>query len=98
MVFKIKNMKTGGDGARCDQASHINILKTLNALIPNLFDNQREIEEQQKVIKLLWPKTMCFVEEFIMRYLNDTDKDNKNWFLDPVAAIIKKDLDKRLKK
>ena len=69
----------------------------MNILIEDLFENKRERNEQLQKIKLLWPKTMCFVQEFIMRYLNDINKDDKIWFLDPTEAIIKKDLDKRLK-
>lgn len=80
-VFKTKNMKLKRHkGARCDQAGKKNILKTLNLLngdeiftIDNTKDTKTEI--------------LCILQEFLTRYNESIQKDDKKWFLNLELGI-----------
>jgi len=93
LVFKTKDMSSSRDtGARCDEAGKDKTMKKLNEIIgENKYTNETtklKKDEKGNVIKEAVGQTeLCVIQEFILRYFNTIEKDNKKWFLTPEMAI-----------
>jgi len=84
MVFKTKHTALASSkGARCDQASKPDIIKTLNSIV----GETKFSKDNTKLNTLI---ELCCYQEFMLRYYNSTKKNDKVWFLDPgIAALVK---------
>jgi hypothetical protein len=92
LVFKTKDMASKRDtGARCDESGKIKTLQRLNEIVGEekfTKENTKAIKEKGKVIsEAVGHVELCVLEEFILRYFNTIQKDDKNWFLSPEMAI-----------
>jgi hypothetical protein len=78
LLFKTKDITNERNlaGARCDQTSKSSLLKYLNELVET-----RAFTEI--TTKLSGQQELCAMQEIIMRYFNDTSKNNKLWFFPP---------------
>ena len=96
LAFKTKNMNSKRDTcARCDQATKNKNLSKLNEII----GQEKYTNETTKAVKdesgnvlqeAVGNVELCVLEEFILRYFNITEHDNKKWFLTPEMAIYHK--------
>jgi len=96
LAFKTKNMKSSRDtGARCDQAQKNKNIHKLNEII----GEEKYTLENTKIIKdkdgntikdAIVNSELCVLIEFILRYYNAINKDNKKWFFTPEMAILHK--------
>jgi hypothetical protein len=96
LVFKTKDMSSTRDtGARCDEAGKDKTMKKINEIL----GETKYTNETTKAIKDASGKVisesinqaeLCVIQEFILRYFNITNKNNKIWFLTPEMAIYKK--------
>jgi hypothetical protein len=96
LAFKTKNMTSKRDtGARCDQATKNKNLSKLNEIV----GEEKYTNETTKAVKdadgniiqeSIGNVELCVLEEFILRYFNIVEKDNKKWFLTPEMAIYHK--------
>lgn len=96
LVFKTKNMTSTRDtGARCDEAGKNKTLNLLNEIIgEDKYTNENTklkkdsdgnvIQEPMNQIEL------CVLQEIILRYYDDIQKDGKSWFFTPEMAIYYK--------
>lgn len=93
LLFKTKDMDSKRDtGAICSQANKSVNLKKLNAIIGEnkytLENTKAQKDENNNVIQeMMGNIEICILEEFILRYFNEIEKDNKKWFLTPEMAI-----------
>ena len=93
LVFKTKNMLSSRDtGARCDQATKRNNINKIN----DILGEEKYTSENTKTIKdkdgniireAIGNIELCILEEFILRYFNVIEKDNKTYFVTPELAI-----------
>jgi hypothetical protein len=95
LVFKTKDITSKRDtGARCDESGKIKTLQRLNSIVGSekfTKENTKAIKEKGKVVsEAVGHVELCVLEEFILRYFNTIQKDNKNWFLNPEMAIWNK--------
>ena len=90
MIYKVKDMtRTRHTGARCDQAGKAEIIKQLNMIVGSeLYDKQNT----KKMVQI----ELCCMQEFILRYYNDIQKDEKHWFFTPEESIVNKIMDIKL--
>jgi hypothetical protein len=96
LVFKTKDMTSTRDtGARCDEAGKDKTMKKINEIL----GETKYTNETTKAIKDASGKVisesinqaeLCVIQEFILRYFNITNENNKIWFLTPEMAIYKK--------
>lgn len=90
-IFKTKDMyDTRSSGARCDQAGKQNVLKILNSILDNETFNKQNTRTMKTDI-------FCIVQEFLLRYYHDTNKNDLLWFfnfeqnlLNEIESINKK--------
>jgi hypothetical protein len=96
LAFKTKNMLSKRDtGARCDQATKNKNLTKLNEIIGEekyTNENTKSVKDKDgNIIKeAIGNDELCVFEEFILRYFNEIEKNNKSWFLTPEMAIYHK--------
>ena len=84
LVFKTKNMLSKRDtGARCDEAGKSKNKSKLNDIVG-------EEKYTTENMKQIGNTELCVLEEFILRYFHETNRNNKKWFLDPEMAIYHK--------
>ena len=96
LAFKTKDMTSKRDiGARCDQATKNKNLSKLNDIV----GEEKYTNESTKAIKdsdgniiseAVGNTELCVLEEFILRYFDETEHDNKKWFFTPEMAIYHK--------
>jgi len=96
LAFKTKNMNSKRDtGARCDEAGKANNMSKLNEII----GEEKYTNESTKAIKdadgniiteAIGNVELCVIEEFILRYFNEKNKNDVKWFLTPEMAIYHK--------
>jgi superfamily II DNA or RNA helicase/ferredoxin len=91
--FKTKNMNAKRDtGARCDQATKNKNLTKLNEIIGEdkyTIENTKAMKDEDGNIiqEAVGNVELCVLEEFILRYFNVSEHNNKKWFLTPELAI-----------
>ena len=91
-IFKVKNMDDKrSKGARCDQSGKSDAVKLLNTIIGK--DQDENVKYTPENIKGINKTEFCVLQEMYLRYFNETNKNNKRWFLSPEEAIIN-DLEK----
>jgi hypothetical protein len=93
LVFKTKDMLSKRDtGARCDESGKDKTIKKLNEIIgENKYTNETtkmKKDEQGNIIsEAIGHVELCVLEEFILRFFDTINKNNKKWFLTPELAI-----------
>ena len=96
LVFKTKDMDSKRDtGARCDEATKAkNILKLNEILGEEKYTNETTKAIKDKdgniISEAVGNVELCVIEEFILRYFNETQENGKKWFLTPEMAIYHK--------
>jgi hypothetical protein len=91
-IFKVKNMNDKrSKGARCDQSGKSDAVKLLNTIVGK--DEDDNVRYTPEKIKGINKTEICVLQEMYLRYFNETNKNNKRWFLSPEEAIIN-DLEK----
>ena len=78
-------------GARCDQSGKSDTVKLLNTIVGK--DQDDNMKYTPENIKGINKTEFCVLQEMYLRYFNETNKNNKRWFLSPEEAIIN-DLEK----
>ena len=80
MTFKVKDFSNKRTkGARCDQSTKKDAIKTLNEIIgKEIYDSKSEISQKQ----------ICCIQEFLLRIYDRTKKNNKRWFLTPAESVL----------
>ena len=93
LVFKTKNMLSSRDtGARCDQATKSNNINKINDILGEekyTIENTKTMKDKNGNIirEAIGNIELCILEEFILRYFNVIEKDNKKYFVTPELAI-----------
>ena len=93
LVFKTKDMSSTRDtGARCNQAGKDKTMKKINDIIgedkyTNETTKAKKDADGNIISQAIGDAQLCVIQEFILRYFNVTNKDNKKWFLTPEQAI-----------
>jgi len=81
-VFKTKEIDSErSSGSRCDQSGKKKIISTLNKIT----QSSSYTNENTKELKTI---QLCSEQEFLLRFYNFTNKDNKIWFLNYEMAIL----------
>ena len=93
LAFKTKNMNAKRDtGARCDEAGKAKNMTRINEII----GEEKYTNETTKAVKdsdgnviseAVGNAELCVLEEFILRYFNEVEMNNKKWFFTPEMAI-----------
>jgi hypothetical protein len=84
MVFKTKNNKLlRNKGARCDEAGKIKTINILNLIVGDEKYNKKNTSSYNQI-------DLCVLQEFILRYYNMLNKNNKIWFINPDVALFNK--------
>ena len=82
IIFKTKEVDLKRNaGARCDQAGKKTIIKILNKITMS----SRYTSESTKVLKT---PQLCSEQEFLLRYYQSINKDEKQWFLNHELSIL----------
>ena len=93
LVFKTKDMSSTRDtGARCNQAGKDKTMKKINDIIgedryTNETTKAKKDAEGNVISQAIGDAQLCVIQEFVLRYFNVTQKDDKKWFLTPEQAI-----------
>jgi hypothetical protein len=96
LAFKTKDMNSKRDtGAICEDATKDKNLTQLNNIVgEDKYTNQstKAVKDTDgNIVKELVGNTeLCVLKEFIIRYFNAIEKDNKKYFLTPEMAIYHK--------
>ena len=96
LTFKTKDLTSTRDtGARCDEAGKYKTITLLNTILGEekytKENTKLEKDASNKTIKDAVSHTeLCVLQEFILRYYEKIQKDNKKWFLSPEMAIYHK--------
>jgi hypothetical protein len=96
LVFKTKNMTSTRDtGARCDEAGKSKTLDLLNEIIgePKYTNENTKLKKDSDGNVIQEPMNqieLCVLQEIILRYYDDIQKDGKSWFFTPEMAIYYK--------
>ena len=96
LIYKTKDMSSSRDrGARCDEAGKEKTIKTLNAIIGETkYTNENTRIQKDADGNLIHDAIshdeLCIIQEFILRYNQRIEKDNKIWFIIPEMAIYHK--------
>ena len=82
-------------GARCDQASKNKNLAKLNEIIGEnryTIDNTKAIKDEDGNIiqEAMGNDELCVLEEFMLRYFNVIEQNDKKWFFTAEMAIYHK--------
>lgn len=84
MVFKTKNNKLlRNKGARCDEAGKIKTINILNNIVGDEKYNKKNTSKFNQI-------DLCILQEFILRYYDMMEKNNKFWFINPDVALFNK--------
>jgi hypothetical protein len=84
MVFKTKNNKLlRNKGARCDEAGKIKTINILNNIVGDEKYNKKNTSKFNQI-------DLCILQEFILRYYDMMEKNNKIWFINPDVALFNK--------
>jgi hypothetical protein len=84
MVFKTKNNKLlRNKGARCDEAGKIKTINILNMIVGDDKYNKKNTSKYNQI-------DLCILQEFILRYYNMINRNNKIWFVNPDVALFNK--------
>jgi hypothetical protein len=92
-AFKTKNMESNRDtGAICKNAGKSNNLAILNEIIgENKYTNEStkaiKDENGNVIYESVGNDELCVLEELILRYFNESKRDNKKWLFTPEMAI-----------
>jgi type IV pilus biogenesis protein CpaD/CtpE len=81
MVYKIKdteNMRS--TGFRCDQSGKIKIVDLINDIENDIKYNSKTTKENNH--------QLCILQEFLLRYYEEIQKDELTWFVNTETAII----------
>ena len=82
IIFKTKEVDLKrNSGARCDQAGKKTIVKILNKITMS----SDYTAENTKILKT---PQLCGEQEFLLRYYQHTNKDDKEWFLNYELSIL----------
>jgi hypothetical protein len=93
LVFKTKDLLAKRDtGARCDEAGKDKTMKKLNEIIgeekyTNETTKMQKDSKGNVVREATGQVELCVMQEFILRFFEMIQKDNKKWFLTPEMAI-----------
>jgi hypothetical protein len=93
LAFKTKDMTSKRDtGARCDEATKNKNLTKLNEIVGEekytTENTKAEKGANGNIIKeSIGNVELCVLEEFILRFFDITERNNKKWFLTPEMAI-----------
>jgi hypothetical protein len=93
LVFKTKDMLSKRDiGARCDEAGKQKTIQKINEIIgEKKYTNENTKIQKDKegniISDAVGQVELCVFQEFILRYFNTINKDNKKWFFTPEMAI-----------
>jgi hypothetical protein len=93
LVFKVKDITSKRDtGAVCEEAGKEKSMDKLNLILNEkkyTKENTKMVKDKKgKIIKDAVSHTeICVIQEIIMRYFDDTEKNNKRWFLTPDMAL-----------
>ena len=95
LVFKTKDMDSTRDtGATCEESGKDKSIKKLNLIIGIDKYNKENTKMQKKdgVItnESIGQVELCILQEFILRYFNQIQHNEKKWFLTPEMAIYHK--------
>jgi hypothetical protein len=90
LVFKTKDMTAKRDtGARCDESGKLKTLQKLNEIVgdENKYTKENTKGKKDDGMEAVGHVELCVLQEFILRYFNTIQKDDKKWFLVPEIAI-----------
>ncbi len=93
LVFKTKDMTSKRDtGARCDESGKDKTIHKINEIVgetkyTNENTKAKKDAEGNVISEAIGHTELCVFQEFILRYFNAIQKDNKKWFLTPEMAI-----------
>ena len=95
LVFKTKDVfAKRNKGARCDEAGKEKTLLKLNKIVgKEIYTKESTKVKKNKGVVLeeaVGQLELCVLQEFILRFFNKTNKDNKIWFVSPEMAISEK--------
>ena len=93
LIFKTKDMTSKRDtGARCDEAGKTKTIQKINEIVGETKYTNENTKVQKDVdgnvlSEAVGQTELCVFQEFILRYFNAVNKDNKKWFLTPELAL-----------
>ena len=93
LAFKTKNMNSLRDtGAICKNAGKSKNLAILNEIVGEdkyTIESTKAVKDENGdiIYEAVGNDELCVLEEFILRYFNEKDKDGKIWFFTPEMAI-----------
>jgi len=87
MVFKNKNLndKRNNKGVYCVKSGRPDIFKRLNQIQTDIIYDETTIDQKKTGI---FKNELCIILEMLLRYYQDTSKENRIWFLDPERATM----------
>jgi len=92
-VFKTKNLKLKRHrGARCDQARKNDTIKTLVTITDSVTvtNNNNEIINKESLFEEMNNIELCAFMEFLLRYYQQENMENKAWFIEPEFSQLLK--------
>ena len=91
-VFKTKNLKLKRHrGARCDQARKNDTIKTLIQITKSVeVKNNDEIVNKESIFESMNNIEICAFMEFLLRYYQQENMENKVWFIEPEFSQLLK--------
>ena len=91
-VFKTKNLKLKRHrGARCDQARKNDTIKTLVEITKNVeLKNNDEDVNKESIFESMNNIEICAFMEFLLRYYQEENMENKVWFIEPEYSQLLK--------
>lgn len=91
-VFKTKNLKLKRHrGARCDQARKNDTIKTLVEITKNVeLKNNDEESDKNEIFESMNNIEICAFMEFLLRYYQQENMENKVWFIEPEYSQLLK--------
>jgi hypothetical protein len=93
LIFKTKDMTSKRDtGARCDEAGKTKTIQKINEIVGETKYTNENTKVQKDVdgnvaSEAVGQTELCVFQEFILRYFNAVNKDDKKWFLTPEMAL-----------
>ena len=93
LVFKTKDMTSKRDtGARCDESGKDKTIHKTNEIIGETkYTNENTKAKKDAdgtiISEAVGHTELCVFQEFILRFFNAIQKDNKKWFLTPDMAL-----------
>ena len=93
LVFKTKVMTSARDtGARCDESGKDKTIHKINEIVgeekyTNENTKTKKDADGTVIREAVGHTELCVFQEFILRFFNAIQKDNKKWFLTPEMAL-----------